>query len=125
MARVCILRGDGARLYFARARRWRNAPALFRAPRGERAGTPRVEFECWGDLRASGGAGAHAQQLRFKFTVRNAYKLSWQTLDAQISNYSRGGFERGLASALRPLAVARPKRVVRLACTFPNRHLDQ
>jgi hypothetical protein len=37
MARVCILRGDGARLYFARARRWRNAPALFRAPRGERA----------------------------------------------------------------------------------------
>ena len=24
-------------------------------------------------MRASGGAGAHAQQLRFKFTVRNAY----------------------------------------------------
>ena len=37
MACVCILRGDGARLYFARARRWRNAPALSRAPRGERA----------------------------------------------------------------------------------------
>ena len=90
MARVCILRGDGARLYFARARRWRNAPALFPAPRGERALLESIlsaEAIC---------ARLEALELTRSSCDLNSQSetpagLSWLSLDAQISNYSRGG----------------------------------
>ena len=88
MARVCILRGDGARLYFARARRWRNAPAMFRAPRGERA----AEL-----LESSLSAEAICARLEALELTRSSCDLnsqsetptglSWLSLDAQISNY--------------------------------------
>ena len=88
MARVCILRGDGARLYFARARRWRNAPALFRAPRGERAGI----------LESNLSAEAICARLEALELTRSSCDLnsqsetptglSWLSLDAQISNLS-------------------------------------
>ena len=88
MARVCILRGDGARLYFARARRWRNAPALFRAPRGERAAAL---------LESSLSAEAICARLEALELTRSSCDLnsqsetptglSWLSLDAQISNY--------------------------------------
>ena len=84
MARVCILRGDGARLYFARARRWRNAPALFVAPRGERAAALLESI-------LSAGARLEALELTRSSCDLNSQSetpagLSWLSLDAQISN---------------------------------------
>ena len=93
MARVCILRGDGARLCFARARRRRSSsPASFRAPRGERAAALLES-----SLSAEAiGARLEALELTRSSCDLNSQSetpagLSWLSLDAQISNYSRGG----------------------------------
>ena len=86
MARVCILRGDGARLYFARVRRWRTSPAMFRAPRGERA--PLLESSLSAEAIC---ARLEALELTRSSCDLNSQSetptgLSWPSLDAQISN---------------------------------------
>ena len=85
MARVCILRGDGARLYFARVRRWRTSPAMFRAPRGERA--PLLESSLSAEAIC---ARLEALELTRSSGDLNSQSetptgLSWRSLDAQIS----------------------------------------
>ena len=83
MARVCILRGDGARLYFARARRWRNAPALSRAPRDERAAALLESSLSAEAIARVSGAGFYAHGYRRQIDQCCPSDVLWQSRVAQ------------------------------------------
>ena len=86
LARVCA-RGGVSERSLARARRWRTSPAMSRAPRGERAAAL---------LESILSAEAICARLEALELTRSSCDLnsqsetpaglSWQSLDAQISN---------------------------------------
>ena len=86
MARVCILRGDGARLYFARARRWLMLLRCF--VRRAASGLALLESSLSAEAIC---ARLEALELTRSSCELNSQsetptRLSWQPLDAQISN---------------------------------------